>query len=195
MTDDTPLPFDLPAVCRKKLTVDFNGCAQSSDGGLLLLRAAERKVGVCARLAAAMPDRRNPDRIQHEMIEMVMARSSAIASDDAIDLDRLRHDPVMKVVVGRCPETGEPLASQSTISRMENSASKKSLRPRRGDGVDRRGRRRLHFWPPRATQRSMRWQPTPPTICASTMPGAASRRCEPGRALPTRQAAGRGLAR
>jgi Transposase DDE domain group 1 len=67
----------LPAVCRKKLTVDFNGGAQSSDGGLLLLRAAERKLGVCARLAAAMPDRRNPDRILHEMFEMVMARSSA----------------------------------------------------------------------------------------------------------------------
>jgi hypothetical protein len=57
-TDGTPLPFDLPAVCRKKLTVDFSGGAQSSDGGLLLLRAAERKVGVCARLAAAIPDRR-----------------------------------------------------------------------------------------------------------------------------------------
>jgi Transposase DDE domain group 1 len=107
MTDDMPLPFDLPAVCRKKLTVDFNGGTQSSDGGLLVLRAAERKVGVCARLAAVMPDRRNPDRILHEMFEMLMARSSAIASgyEDATDLDRLRHDPAMKVAVGRCPET------------------------------------------------------------------------------------------
>jgi hypothetical protein len=126
MTNDTPLPFDLPSVCRKKLTVDFNGGTQSSDGGLLLLRAAERKIGVCERLAAAMPDRRDPNRIEHEMIEMVMARSSAIASgyEDAIDFDRLRHDPAMKVAVGRCPETGDPLASQSTITRMENSASK-----------------------------------------------------------------------
>jgi hypothetical protein len=126
MTDDTPLPFDLPAVCRKKLTIDFNGGTQSSDGGLLLLRAAERKVGVCERLAATMPDRRDPNRILHEMFEMLMARSSAIASGykDAIDFDRLRHDPVMKVAVGRCPETGAPLASQSTISRLENSASK-----------------------------------------------------------------------
>jgi hypothetical protein len=79
MTDDTPLPFDLPAVHRKKLTVDFNGGTQSSDAGLLL-REAERKLGVCRRLAAAMPDRRDPDRIQHEMFEMVvMARTSAIA--------------------------------------------------------------------------------------------------------------------
>jgi Transposase DDE domain group 1 len=55
MTDDTPLPFDLPPVDRKKLTVDFNGGTQSSNAGLLLLREAERKLGVCRRLAAAMP--------------------------------------------------------------------------------------------------------------------------------------------
>ena len=53
MNTDTPLPFDLPAVRRKKLTVDFNGGNQSSDAGLLLLREAERRLGVCRRLAAA----------------------------------------------------------------------------------------------------------------------------------------------
>jgi len=74
----------------------FDGGNQSSDGGLLLLREAERKLGVCRRLAEAM---------RHAMFEMVMARASAIACgyEDAIDLDRLRHDPLMKVAVGRCP--------------------------------------------------------------------------------------------
>jgi hypothetical protein len=126
MTDNTPLPFDLPSVRRQKLTVDFDGGNQSSDGGLLLLRQAERKLGVCRRLADAMPDRRDPDRIRHAMFEMVMARVAAIACGhkDAIDLDRLRHDPLMKVAVGRCPETGAPLASQATISRLENAPSK-----------------------------------------------------------------------
>jgi hypothetical protein len=62
MSHDTLLPFDLPSVGRKKLTIDFAGGNQSSDGGLLLLRAAERKLGVCRRLAAAMPDRRDPER-------------------------------------------------------------------------------------------------------------------------------------
>src|SRR5437899_10912394 len=66
MNDDTPLPFDLPAVRPKKLTVDFNGGNQSSDAGLLLLREADRKLGVCRRLAAAMPDRRDPDRIRRQ---------------------------------------------------------------------------------------------------------------------------------
>jgi hypothetical protein len=126
MTDDIPLPFDLPAVRRKKLTVDFDGGTVSSDGGLLLLRAAERRLGVCRRLADAMPDRRDPERVRHAMFEMVMARAAAIACghEDAIDLDRLRHDPLMKVAVGRCPESGAALASQSTISRLENAPSK-----------------------------------------------------------------------
>jgi hypothetical protein len=73
-----------------------------------------------------MPDRRDASRIEHEMLEMVMARVAAIACghEDAIDLDRLRHDPLMKIAVGRCPTTGAPLASQSTISRLENAPSK-----------------------------------------------------------------------
>jgi hypothetical protein len=93
----------MPAVRRKKLTVDFDGGNQSSNGGLLLLR-----------------------HIRHAMFKMVMARVSAIACGhkDAIDLDRLRHDPLMKVAVGRCPASGAPLASQSTISRLENSPSR-----------------------------------------------------------------------
>jgi hypothetical protein len=126
MTDDTLLPFALPAVRRKKLTVDFDGGTVSSDGGLLLLRAAERQLGVCRRLAAAMPDRRDPERVRHAMFEMVMARAAAIACghEDAVDLDRLRHDPLMKIAVGRCPESGSPLASQSTISRLENAPSR-----------------------------------------------------------------------
>src|SRR5215469_11213794 len=79
MTDDTPLPFDLSAVQRKKLTIDFDGGNQSSDAGLILLRQAEKKVGVCQRLAEALPDRRDPSRIRHEMVELVMARAVAIS--------------------------------------------------------------------------------------------------------------------
>ena len=51
MTNATELPFDLPAVGRKKLTVDFDGGNQSSDAGVLLLRAAESRIGVIAAMA------------------------------------------------------------------------------------------------------------------------------------------------
>jgi hypothetical protein len=73
-----------------------------------------------------MPDRRDPSRICHAMFEVVMARVSAIACghEDAIDLDRLRHDPLLKLAVGRCPDSGAALASQSTISRLENAPSR-----------------------------------------------------------------------
>src|SRR5262249_16228195 len=95
-------------------------------GGLLLLREKERMVGVCWRLASTMTDRRDPNRIRHKMFEMVMARVSAIACgyEDANDLDRLRHDPLMKLAVGRCPQSGGALASQSTICRLENAPRK-----------------------------------------------------------------------
>jgi len=126
MTNVTPLPFDLPAVARKKLTVDFDGGNQSSDAGVLLLRAAEQKIGVIARLAAALPDRRDPARIHHRFTEIIGARVIGICCgwEDAIDHNQLRDDPALKMAVGRCPETGAPLASQSTISRFENAPSK-----------------------------------------------------------------------
>ena len=126
MMNATPLPFDLPAVARKKLTVDFDGGKQSSDAGLLLLRGAEKKIGVCARLTDAMRDRRDPTRVRHDMFELVSARVLAIACghEDGNDLDWLRHDPALKMAVGRCPETGAALASQSTISRFENAPTK-----------------------------------------------------------------------
>lgn len=118
MIDATLLPLDLPAVCRKKLTVDFDGGHPSSDGAALLLYQAEKKLDVCRRRADAMPDRRDLTRISHEMTELVMAHAVAICCgyEDGNEFNLLRNDPLMKLE-RRCPETGAPLASQSTISR------------------------------------------------------------------------------
>jgi len=49
MSEDTLLPFDLPSVARKKLSVGFDGGQLSSDAGALLLRGAEKKIGIDAR--------------------------------------------------------------------------------------------------------------------------------------------------
>ncbi len=87
MTGSTPLAFDLPAVRTKKLTVDFNGGNQSSDAGMLLLRGAEKKTGVIARLAAAFRDRRDPARIRHRLGEIIEGRVFGICCgyEDGID--------------------------------------------------------------------------------------------------------------
>jgi hypothetical protein len=126
MSDDMPASFDLPAVRRKKLTASFDGGQLSSDGGLLLLREAERGLGIANRLAGAIRDRRDPSRIDHALPELLKTRIFAIACgyEDANDLDRLRHDPLLKLAVGRCPRSGAPLCSQSTMSRLENMPSR-----------------------------------------------------------------------
>jgi len=67
MADDMLLPFALPAIRLKKLTAAFDGGRLSSDGGLLLLREAERGLGIADRLASAIRDRRDPTRINHTM--------------------------------------------------------------------------------------------------------------------------------
>lgn len=138
MTDVTQLPFDLPAVARKKLTVDFEGGNQSSDAGVLLLRAAEQKIGVIARMAAALPDRRDPTRIRHRLSEIIGARVFGLCCgyEDGIDHNALRRDPALKMAMGRRPETGADLASQSTISRFENAPTKTDAAKLAGALVD-----------------------------------------------------------
>ncbi|MGH6878706.1 MAG: transposase, partial [Rhizomicrobium sp.] len=105
MSEDTPLPFNLPAVARKKLSVGFDGGMLSSDGGILLLRDVERRIGIAARLASCIRDRRKPERIEHTLEEMLRLRMFAIAAgyEDADDCDALRHDPLFKMAVGRLP--------------------------------------------------------------------------------------------
>ena len=126
MTEDTLLPFDLPAVSRKKVTADFAGGALSSDGGLVLLRAAERRLGLAEALAGCIQEWRDPDRVVHTLSAMLRFRMFAIACgyEDADDCDALRGDPLFKLAVGQAPESGRDLCSQPTMSRLENAPSR-----------------------------------------------------------------------
>ena len=126
MDDDTLLPFELPAVARKKVSVGFDGGMLSSDAGVLLLRGVERQLGIASRLAACLKDRRDPERIDHTIEEMLRLRMFAIAAgyEDANDCTKLRTDPVFKMAVGRAPESGAALCSQPTLSRLENAPSR-----------------------------------------------------------------------
>ena len=126
MTDDSLLFFDLPAIRRKKVTVAFDGGPVSSDGGLVLLREVERRLGLADHLAGCLRDWRDPDLVSHGLAEMLRFRMLAIACgyEDADDCDTLRFDPLFKLAVGRAPESGRALCSQPTMSRLENMPSR-----------------------------------------------------------------------
>src|SRR5215208_5352163 len=62
MSEDSLLPFELPSVARKKLSVGFDGGQLSSGAGVLVLRGVEKKLGLAARLASCIRDRRKPER-------------------------------------------------------------------------------------------------------------------------------------
>src|SRR4249919_2242230 len=108
MTDDTLLPFCFPAVGRKKVTAAFDGGRITSDGGVMLLAAAERRLQLADRLAAAIHDPRDARRVRHALADIVRARIFAIACgyEDANDVDRLGYDPAEKRASGGMPESG-----------------------------------------------------------------------------------------
>jgi hypothetical protein len=127
--NDTLLPFSLPSICQKKVTAAFDGGRISSDGGVILLAGADRRLGLIDTLAAIIPDHRDPELITHSMADILRARILAIACGypDANDLDFLRKDPAFKLACGRLPESGDDLASQPTMSRWENAPDVRTL--------------------------------------------------------------------
>ena len=122
MTDLAPLFPSFPAVSGKKVSAAFDGGRITSDGGVLLLAQAEKRFGIAGRLAAHIPDEREPTRVRHILADILLARYLAIAAgyEDADDLDSLRHDPAFKMALGKTPDAKIGLASQPTMSRWEN---------------------------------------------------------------------------
>src|SRR6266536_4530498 len=129
MTDDNLLPFCFPVVRRKKITAAFDGGRISSDGGVMLLAQAERRLGIADQLARVIPDERDADRVTHLLPDILRARIFAIACgyEDADDLDRLRFDPAFKLACGRLPDSDRNLCSQPTVSRWENAPDLRDL--------------------------------------------------------------------
>jgi len=129
MTDDSLLPFSFPSVRRKKVSAAFDGGRISSDGGVMLLAEADRRLGLADKLAAVIADTRDPLRITHSLSDILRARILAIACgwEDADDLDHLRHDPAFKLACGRLPDSGTNLCSQPTMSRWENAPNLREI--------------------------------------------------------------------
>ena len=135
--------FDRPVIAK------FDQRQGSSDGGAILLKAADRRLGLTATLTACLEDERQPGKVRHELSELLTQRILAIACgyEDANDAARLASDPIQKLLVGRDPVNGADLASQPTLSRFENSPNRKELfrmAEALADRVIERHRRRLH---------------------------------------------------
>lgn len=112
----------------KPVTVQFEDERTSSDGGAVLLKAADRQMGMISSMAKSFTDRRDSSRVRHEVEEILSQRIFGIACgyEDGNDAARIASDPVMKTLAGRDP-FGEDLASQPSISRFERSATRKDL--------------------------------------------------------------------
>ena len=138
MIDDSVAGFGFPAVCRKKVTAAFDGGRLTSDGGVLLLAQAERRIGIAGRLASCIADPRDQSRVVHGPGDILQARMLAIACgyEDADDLDTLRHDPGFKLAAGKLPDAAVGLASQPTVSRWENAPTTRELVRMMGAMVD-----------------------------------------------------------
>ena len=110
--------FDTP------LVATFDQEHASSDGGAVLLKAAERVYGVVTAFARCLADKRAPGKIRHTFEDLIGQRVFGIACGhpDGNDADHLADDPIHKLLLGRDPVAGAPLASQPTISRFENGA-------------------------------------------------------------------------
>src|ERR687886_783244 len=107
------------------LEAAFDAGRLTSDGGLPWLAAADQALGLCAALAACVPEwRRGP--VRHSLAALVRQRVFQIACgyEDQNDADTLRSDPLLKLVCGRRPESEGDLASQPTLSRLENAVDR-----------------------------------------------------------------------
>jgi Transposase DDE domain group 1 len=106
--------FDRPVVAK------FDQRLGSSDGGAILLQAAERRLGLTSTLATCLRDDRQTGKVQHELRELITQRVMALALgyEDANDAARLASDPIHKLLVGRDPVAGKDLASQGRVLKM-----------------------------------------------------------------------------
>jgi hypothetical protein len=118
-----------PDLLQKPLVATFDQPHASSDGGAVLLKAADRRLGLMGALAATLDDRRMPSKVTHTIGDLLAQRVFAIACGhpDGNDADRLAQDPIHKLLLDRDPIDGARLASQPTISRFEQAASPRPL--------------------------------------------------------------------
>jgi hypothetical protein len=125
--------LDLGSSGGRKLVGAFDGGAITSNGGVVLLAAADRRIGLGERLAACFTDHRSADQVEHALADLLRQRIFGIAlgHEDLIDHDTLRDDPALAAVLDK---PGGRLAGKSTLNRMEHAG--KIERDRRHHKLD-----------------------------------------------------------
>jgi hypothetical protein len=129
MTQRKPRKPVLKRLRRRAVDVDFQGGCLTSDAGLLLLRQVDAKLGLLDAINDAIPDPRDPRYIVHPQRQMLASRILAIAAgyEDENDHQQLRFDPALQVAAEKDPQLDDPLASPSTLCRLENRVYRKTM--------------------------------------------------------------------
>jgi hypothetical protein len=120
-TECTQFVFGFHPQKRREIRAQFDGGAITSDGGGLLLREVEKRVGILRQFADCFTDYRKPDLIQHRVEELVAQRvyGLALGYEDLNDHEELRNDPLLAVLVEKGDPGNEALAGKSTLNRLE----------------------------------------------------------------------------
>ena len=131
MTECIQQTFEFQGLGGRRVEANFEGGFLSSDGGSLFLREIDGRHRFMKRLAECFDDRRDPDRVEHGVEELLRQRifGLALGYEDLNDHDRLRHDPLLAVSCGKADplglarreerDRGKALAGKSTLNRME----------------------------------------------------------------------------
>ncbi len=116
MADTIPQTVLFPDLFKKPLIATFDQRHASSDGGAVLLKAAERQYGLIEGFAACLVDERQPGKVRHTLEDLLGQRIFGIACGhpDANDADRLADDPIHKLLVGRDPPSARRRRHQSS---------------------------------------------------------------------------------
>ena len=128
-SDSTTQTVLFPEIFSKPVVARLDQEDSSSDGGAVLLQAADRRLGLSEALGECLRDPRQPGKLTHTQLELLRQRIYGIALGypDANDAQGLAEDPIHKLLLERDPVEGEPLASQPTISRFENAVGRVGL--------------------------------------------------------------------
>ena len=129
MTDCNRQTLSFSSLGPKALVADFLGGRLTSDAGALLLREAGEATGLFRALDRAIPDPRDPARIDHDQQALLAQRIIALALgyEDLNDHLTLRTDPALQAAAGAVPDEAAPLASPSTLCRLENRIDRPTL--------------------------------------------------------------------